>query len=118
MKQISKWLELVRFSHTIFALPFAFASLIVAANGLPGFFFTLKILLCMVTARNAAMAFNRLVDADIDAKNPRTQMRHVVSGALSKGSVTSFVLLNSVVFVLGAYWINTLCFYNYTKRLK
>ena len=111
MEQLKKFLSLVRFSHTIFALPFALASLFVASDGLPSFLFFFQILLCMVTARNAAMAFNRLADADIDAENPRTKMRHLVNGALSKQSVVGFFLFNAVGFALASLWINALCFY-------
>ncbi len=102
-------MDLVRFSHTVFALPFALGSLWLATEGHPGWFFTLKIILCMVFARNAAMAFNRLADKEIDARNPRTQMRHLVSGALSQHSVTFFFVANAFAFVASSFWINTLC---------
>ncbi len=111
IETVKKFLDLVRFSHTIFALPFAFAALWLSTNGSPGIVFTIKITLCMVFARNAAMAFNRIVDRDIDAKNPRTEKRHLVNGALSQKSVVTFFVVNSFVFVLTTYFINSLSFY-------
>ncbi len=111
MNKIKQFMGLVRFSHTIFALPFALASLFVASDGFPSILFLVKILVCMVTARNVAMAFNRWVDTDIDAKNPRTKMRHLVNGALSKQSVVAFLLVNALVFVLASLWLNVLCFW-------
>lgn len=99
--------ELIRFSHTLFALPFAiFAtvmSLAVPAEGQSSVFFAwnrwLGILLCMVFARSAAMAFNRWVDADVDAGNPRTAMRHLPAGLLSKGQVIGFWALMCLLFI-------------------
>lgn len=122
------YLGLVRFSHTLFALPFAMASMVWAAGGLPSLKIFLLILACMVTCRNAAMAFNRLVDADIDKDNPRTARRHIPAGVLSRGQVMAFFLLNAAGFVLAAAFINTLalalavpaliavCGYSVTKR--
>lgn len=99
---IRHFLELIRFSHTIFALPFA-ALAAVLAWVQPGSEFRLQdavgILLCMVFARSAAMAFNRLVDRDIDALNPRTAVRHVPAGLLSVRAVTLFTIACSVAFV-------------------
>lgn len=93
-------LELIRFSHTIFALPFAFiAALLAWQDERVRDEDVLGILLCMVFARSAAMAFNRLVDADIDAKNPRTAGRHIPAGSLSRGIVIGFTVLCSLGFV-------------------
>ncbi len=111
IRKFKKYLELVRFSHTIFALPFAVASMIVASNGLPTFQQIAMILLCMVTARNAAMGFNRLVDVDIDAKNPRTDKRHIVTGEIKKPYAIIFILINALLFSGGAYFLNDLAFY-------
>ena len=104
---LSDWLGLIRFSHTIFALPFAALATAMAFSGpLPdGGSPTFRIrdlvgiLLCMVFARSAAMAFNRLVDADIDADNPRTANRHVPAGILSRRAVWSFTFLCSLAFI-------------------
>jgi 4-hydroxybenzoate polyprenyltransferase len=110
MTLIRKYLDLVRFSHTIFALPFALGTLFLASGGFPDVWVLLKVLLCMVTARNAAMAFNRIVDRDIDAKNKRTEGRHLVTGSLKLSDVILFTLFNSALFVYGAYWLNPLAF--------
>jgi 4-hydroxybenzoate polyprenyltransferase len=108
--QITHYLNLVRFSHTLFALPFALASMIWAAQGWPSWRTFLLILAAMVTCRNAAMAFNRLVDADIDKDNPRTARRHIPAGILSRGQVAAFLLLNAAAFVAVAWFINPLAF--------
>lgn len=99
---------MVRFSHSLFAMPFAIGSMWVAANGFRGMEVAAAakmialIVGCMVTARNSAMSFNRIADADIDAKNPRTAGRHLPAGRLSKKSVVAFLVLNGVLFVLFA----------------
>lgn len=111
MTLIRKYLDLVRFSHTIFALPFALGTLFLASGGFPDWKVLLKVLLCMVTARNAAMAFNRIVDRDIDAKNKRTEGRHLVTGSLKLGGVVLFTLANSALFIFGAYLLNPLAFW-------
>ncbi len=93
-------LELIRFSHTIFALPFALLSAVLAWRGRPVRWQELVgILLCMLFARSAAMAFNRLVDRDIDAQNPRTQGRHIPAGLISVRAVTIFTVLTSLAFI-------------------
>ena len=101
-QQLRHFLELIRFSHTVFALPFAMLSAVIAWS-MPGSEFrwrdVLGILVCMVTARSAAMAFNRLVDREIDAENPRTAKRHLPAGLLSVGSVVVFTSLMSLAFV-------------------
>ena len=123
-------LQMIKFEHTIFALPFALISVILAtrqqhhltANSL------LWILLAMVGARSAAMAFNRLADADIDAENPRTASRHIPAGLLTKAQVMLFLLASIAVFEIAAWRLNILCLllspiallcvlgYSYTKR--
>lgn len=93
-------LELIRFSHTIFALPFALLSAVLAWRGQTvRWQELLGILLCMLFARSAAMAFNRLVDRDIDAQNPRTEGRHIPAGLISVQTVTLFTLINSLAFI-------------------
>ncbi len=100
LSTICKLLELVRFSHTLFALPFALLSAAIAWKAEP---FRerdlLGILLCMVFARNFAMAFNRIADRDVDARNPRTASRHLPAGTLSFGLVAAFAVANAVAFV-------------------
>jgi 4-hydroxybenzoate polyprenyltransferase len=104
---LGNWLGLIRFSHTIFALPFALLATVMAyptplpTGGYPSFRLRdlVGILLCMVFARSAAMAFNRLVDADIDADNPRTAGRHLPAGILSRGSVIAFTTASSIGFI-------------------
>src|SRR5271168_5629823 len=94
-------LEMIKWGHSIFALPFALMGAVLAGGGWP----TLRVLgwivVCMVTLRSAAMAFNRLVDARIDAANPRTAMRALPAGTLSNGFVGGFVVVSAAVCVLG-----------------
>src|SRR6058998_2132553 len=103
----SRFLRLIRFSHTIFALPFALGALIVAANGLPSLRTFLLVVVCMVFARTAAMLFNRLVDWSLDQRNPRTASRHLL---VSKSAALALLVLNSVAFILAAAAINRLTF--------
>jgi len=103
----TRFLRLIRFSHTIFALPFALASLVVAANGLPSARILLLVLVAMVSARTAAMLFNRLADWTIDQRNPRTQSRHLLAG---KGVMRIALIVSCAVFILAAALINQLAF--------
>jgi 4-hydroxybenzoate polyprenyltransferase len=100
--KLRHFLELIRFSHTVFALPFALLSAVLAWST-PGSDFRWRdlvgILVCMVTARSAAMAFNRLVDRGIDADNPRTAKRHLPAGILSVRSVTIFTVVMGLAFL-------------------
>src|SRR4029077_19054015 len=89
---ISRFLRLIRFSHTVFALPFALGALIVSANGWPSLRILLLVLVCMVCARTAAMLFNRLVDWSLDQRNPRTATRHLL---LPKPTVVISLLLSA-----------------------
>ena len=116
MSKVKNYLSLVKFSHTIFAMPFA----------LIGFFLGLQhstlrienatlpfllVLVCMVTARSAAMAFNRYLDRNFDEKNPRTAIREIPKGIISPNSALRFVILSSAIFILSTYFINSICFY-------
>jgi 4-hydroxybenzoate polyprenyltransferase len=104
---ISRFLSFIRFSHTIFALPFALGSMFVAAHGLPSFRIFALVVLAMVFARTAAMTFNRLTDWEIDKRNPRTAGRHkLVSKRLAIGAC----LLAALLFVATTWLINPLCF--------
>ncbi|MBL8857664.1 MAG: UbiA family prenyltransferase [Planctomycetes bacterium] len=102
------WLSLVRFSHSVFALPFALCGAWLAADGVPPVLTLVWIVVCAVCARTAAMGFNRLVDRQIDARNPRTQQREIPSGRLSVGAVTALVVGASSAFVLAAYALHPL----------
>src|SRR5712692_84067 len=104
---VSRFFRLIRFSHTIFALPFALGALIVAADGLPSSRSFLLVLVCMVFARTAAMLFNRLVDWSLDQRNPRTASRHLL---VSKTTAVVLVVLSSAGFFLAAAAINRLTF--------
>ena len=104
---VSRFFRLIRFSHTIFALPFALGALVVAANGLPSSGTFLLIVFCMVFARTAAMLFNRLVDWSLDQRNPRTASRHLL---ISKSAAQVFLVLSSAGFVGSAAAINQLTF--------
>ena len=99
-------LEMIKWEHSIFALPFALTGAVLAAGGWPPLRVLGWILVCMVAARSAAMAFNRLADAELDAANPRTAMRALPAGTLNRGFVTWFVLIASAIFLLGAGMLN------------
>jgi len=121
-------LEMIKFEHTVFALPFAVMSAFIAADGLPSLAKLGWILVAMVGARSCAMAFNRLADADIDAKNPRTAMRAIPAGLITKGTVWCFTVISAGLLVFAAWRLNPLAFalspvalvvvmgYSYTKR--
>ena len=110
--RFSVYLSFVRFSHTAFALPFAFAGALLAARRVPvGWPTVLWILVAMVAARSAAMGFNRLVDARLDALNPRTANREIPTGAMSRRAAAMFVVVSSIVFVTASWQLNPLCFY-------
>lgn len=130
MSEIKKYLSLVKFSHTIFALPFALIGFTLALY--EGHSFSIKlfllVLVCMVTARNSAMAFNRFIDRKFDALNPRTAIREIPSGIINPKNALFFIIINCLLFVTATYFINTICFYlspvalfvvlfySYTKR--
>jgi len=132
LRTIRNYMGLIRFSHTLFALPFALAAMLAAQSHLPGplpsWRTALLILAAMVAARSCAMAVNRLVDADIDARNPRTSLRHIPAGVLHRASVTTFAILCAGLFVCTTALINPLVlalspvviavfvFYPFTKR--
>ena len=101
----------IKIEHTVFALPFALMSAFLAAGGLPEMKKLVWILVCMVGARSAAMAFNRIVDARYDAMNPRTCERAIPSGKVSFSSYWTFLVLSSVLFVFSAWMLNKLAFY-------
>lgn len=110
MRTLKHYLSLVRFSHTLFALPFALASMLWAAGGMPSPRIFLLILACMVACRNAAMAFNRLADAAYDKENPRTARRHLPAGILSRAQVVGFLAANAAAFVAATWFLNRLAF--------
>jgi 4-hydroxybenzoate polyprenyltransferase len=107
-KSTAVTLEMIKWEHSIFALPFALTGAVLAASGWPAWRVLGWIVVCMVAARSAAMAFNRLVDTKIDAANPRTAMRALPAGSLSSGFVAGFVVLSAAVFVVGAAMLNRL----------
>jgi len=119
---------MIKWEHSIFALPFALSGAMLAAGGLPSAHQLIWIIVAMIAARSAAMAFNRLADASIDADNPRTQMRALPARTLSPNFVAAFVLVSSGIFVLAAWQLNRLALllspvalavvllYSYTKR--
>jgi len=107
-KSTAVTLEMIKWEHSVFALPFALTGAALAAGGWPRFPVLGWIVVCMVSARSAAMAFNRLVDARLDAANPRTAMRALPAGTLSSNFVAGFVFVSSAVFLLGAAMLNRL----------
>ncbi len=131
IRTINKYLSLVKFSHTIFAMPFALIGFFMATVLEQARFSWLllgEVILCMVFARSAAMAFNRWLDAEFDARNPRTARREIPAGVISAKSALLFVIINSGLFILTTWFINLPCFllspvallvilgYSYTKR--
>jgi 4-hydroxybenzoate polyprenyltransferase len=121
-------LEMIKWEHSVFALPFALCGAMLAAGGLPTLHQVVWIIVAMVAARSAAMAFNRLADASIDAANPRTRARALPTGQLTPAFVAAFVVVSSVVFIAAAAELNRLALwlspvalavlllYSYTKR--
>jgi 4-hydroxybenzoate polyprenyltransferase len=108
---IGATLEMIKWEHSIFALPFALCGAMLAAHGWPSTHQVIWIVVAMVAARSAAMAFNRLADAEIDAHNPRTQSRALPAGRLSRGFVAAFVVLGCATLVISAWELNRLALY-------
>src|SRR5581483_6140665 len=120
--------EMIKWEHSIFALPFALCGAVLAARGIPGLHPLVWIIVATVSVRSAAMAFNRLADATIDAANPRTQARALPAGTLTSSFVSTFVIVSSAIFFFAAWQLNHLTFllsplalgilllYSYTKR--
>ena len=127
-EKIALYLRMIKFSHSIFALPFAFTAALMAASGIPSLKQILWIVVAMVSARSGAMGLNRIIDRKIDAANPRTANREIPSGKINVGSAVFFTVLSLTVFVFSAYMLNPLCLklsplaiavlllYSYTKR--
>jgi 4-hydroxybenzoate polyprenyltransferase len=134
MNKITSYLSLIKFSHTVFALPFAAIGFVIGTRAVGFEIVDLKllglVLICMITARNAAMAFNRWADRYYDKINPRTQQREIPSGIISSKHALTFVIINSMLFMISAYFINLICLllspialiivlgYSYTKRFS
>lgn len=128
VKKLRTWLELVKFEHTIFALPFAYVGAFLAGRGWPTWHQVLWITIAMIGARTAAMAVNRLVDRRLDAANPRTANRHLPTGKASPAEVTGLVIASLVLLGVSAWQLNPLCMalfplavlmlvlYSFTKR--
>ena len=128
LQNLSVTLEMIKWEHSIFALPFALCGAMLAAGGLPTLHQLVWIVVAMVAARSSAMAFNRLADTAIDAANPRTSTRALPAGRLTPAFVTTFVILSSAIFVIAAGQLNRLALwlsplalavlllYSYTKR--
>jgi len=130
-KSFSNYLSLVKFSHTIFAMPFAligFFLAVVYENKAFDWKIFIAIILCMIFARSAAMAFNRYIDEKFDKLNPRTAVREIPAGIIKKENALLFVIINGVLFIATTFFINNIClylspvalftilFYSYTKR--
>ena len=128
MRKLKIILEMIKFEHTVFALPFAIMSAFIASDGLPALSKLGWILVAMVGARSCAMAFNRLADAEIDSKNPRTATRAIPAGLITKGVVWTFTIVSAGLLVFAAWRLNPLAFalspvalavimgYSFTKR--
>src|SRR5215210_2894426 len=107
-KNVRVTLEMIKIEHTLFALPFAFLGAVLAAGGLPTIQQLIWITLAMIGARSCAMAFNRIADREIDARNPRTKERAIPSGLLSVGFVRAFTVLSAAIFFIAAAMPNRL----------
>jgi 4-hydroxybenzoate polyprenyltransferase len=128
VQKISVYLRMIKFSHSIFALPFAFTSALIAASGMPAPRQVLWIAVAMVSARSGAMGLNRIIDRKIDSANPRTSGRELPKGVISPGEAILFVAVSFVLLVVAAYMLNPLCLklspvaigvlflYSFTKR--
>ncbi len=128
LRNLGATLEMIKWEHSIFALPFALTAAFLASSGWPPPAKLFWIVVCMVLARSAGMAFNRWADAELDARNPRTKMRSIPAGTLRKNFVGGFTLMASLLFLLAASRLNRLTFllapialalilaYSYTKR--
>jgi 4-hydroxybenzoate polyprenyltransferase len=127
-RSIGTTLEMIKWEHSVLTLPFGLTGAVLAARGIPNLHTSIWIIMALVAARSAAMAFNRLVDADIDAENPRTKIRALPAGKLSKKFVLGFVVVTSAILMFAAWQLNPLSFYlspaslailffySYTKR--
>lgn len=109
VSRITVFLEMIKFSHTIFALPFALTGALLAAGGIPSGEKIFWIVMAMVGARTAAMGLNRLIDAEIDGRNPRTRGRAIPAGLLGKGTVVGFIVLSVLLLLYAAARLNPLC---------
>lgn len=110
LQNIHELLDMIKVGHSVLALPFAFMGAMLAARGLPTFRTAVYILVAMVSARAAAMAFNRLVDAPFDGLNPRTAARSLPAGRLSRRATLVFIVVNSLIFMGAAAQLNRVCF--------
>ncbi len=114
LRTLVQWGSFVRISHTVFALPFALASMVVAARaqqGWPGWRVFGLVLVAMVSARTCAMAFNRIMDRRFDAANPRTRGRHIPQGQITLASAWTLWLLSALALIAASYFLNSVCFY-------
>lgn len=128
LKNLRVTLEMIKWEHSVFALPFALCGAMLGAGGVPTAHQILWIVVAMVAARSAAMSFNRLADASFDAANPRTRIRALPAGTLTENFVKNFVIVSSAIFIFAAWELNRLAFllsplalavlllYSYTKR--
>jgi len=128
LRKVFLYLRMIKFSHSIFALPFAMTSAIIASQGIPAWKTFFWIIIAMVSARAAAMGLNRVIDKDIDRVNPRTSGREIPTGKVRTEEAILFILVSLSIFILSAYMLNPLCLklspiaivfillYSYTKR--
>ena len=111
LRSVGTTLEMIKWEHSVLTLPFGLTGAVLAARGIPSLHTSIWIIVALVAGRSAAMAFNRLVDASIDAANPRTRVRALPSGKLSKSFVSWFVVVASAILIFAAYQLNPLAFY-------
>jgi 4-hydroxybenzoate polyprenyltransferase len=128
MAKFIDFLKMIKIEHSLFALPFAFTSAVIAANGIPDIGKIFWIIVAMVGARSGAMGLNRVIDAEIDKKNPRTVNREIPAGKISKKEALTYIIISFLVYEFATFMLNKLCFilspipilifilYSYTKR--
>ena len=111
LRSIGTTLEMIKWEHSVLTLPFGLTGAVLAARGIPNLHTSIWIIVALIAARSAAMAFNRLADATIDAANPRTRIRALPAGKLSKSFVAGFVIVTSTILIFAAWQLNPLAFY-------
>ncbi len=128
MKSLIEFFKMIKLEHSLFALPFAFTGMFIAANGIPSINIIIWVTIAMIGARSAAMGLNRLIDAEIDKENPRTSNRSIPKGLITKKKTFTYIIISLLIYFLSTYMLNSLTFilspipvlifilYSYTKR--
>lgn len=128
MKSLIEFFKMIKLEHSLFALPFAFTGMFIAAKGIPSLHIIIWVTIAMISARSAAMGLNRLIDAEIDKENPRTSDRSIPKGLITKKKTSIYIIISLLIYFISTYMLNKLTFilspipvlifilYSYTKR--